>query len=123
MKKKTNQADPAAWLRENNWTCAVLAAALVLLTGGLGIGGLLTRQNKLAQETSPETLQETADTQESEPPEEEWQGRWVLGEEEKIVKETYTRSDGSIYQVITTDYDEYGRRKNEQIETWSSSSH
>ena len=31
MKKKTNQAGPAAWLRENKWTCAVLAAALVLL--------------------------------------------------------------------------------------------
>ena len=34
MKKKTNQADPAAWLRENKWTCAVLAAALVLLMAG-----------------------------------------------------------------------------------------
>ena len=27
MKKKTKQAGPAAWLRENKWTCAVLAAA------------------------------------------------------------------------------------------------
>lgn len=34
MKKKTKQADPAAWLRENKWTCAVLAAALVLLIVG-----------------------------------------------------------------------------------------
>lgn len=34
MKKKTNQAGPAAWLRENKWTCAVLAAALVLLMAG-----------------------------------------------------------------------------------------
>ena len=28
MKKKTKQADPAAWLQENKWTCAVLAAAV-----------------------------------------------------------------------------------------------
>ena len=34
MKKKTKQAGPAAWLRENKWTCAVLAAALVLLIVG-----------------------------------------------------------------------------------------
>lgn len=34
MKKKTKQAGPAAWLRENKWTCAVLAAALVLLMAG-----------------------------------------------------------------------------------------
>lgn len=34
MKKKTKQAGPAAWLRENMWTCAVLAAALVLLMVG-----------------------------------------------------------------------------------------
>ena len=30
MKKKTKQAGPAAWLRENKWTCAVLAAAVSL---------------------------------------------------------------------------------------------
>ena len=34
MKKKTKQAGPAAWLRENKWTCVVLAAALVLLMAG-----------------------------------------------------------------------------------------
>lgn len=34
MKEKTKQAGPAAWLRENKWTCAVLAAALVLLIVG-----------------------------------------------------------------------------------------
>ena len=34
MKKKTKQAGPAAWLQENKWTCAVLAAALVLLIVG-----------------------------------------------------------------------------------------
>ena len=34
MKKKTKQAGPAAWLRKNKWTCAVLAAALVLLIVG-----------------------------------------------------------------------------------------
>ena len=31
MKKKTKQAGPAAWLRENKWTCVVLAAALAVL--------------------------------------------------------------------------------------------
>ena len=31
MKKKTKGPGPAAWLRENKWTCVVLAAALVVL--------------------------------------------------------------------------------------------
>ncbi len=31
MKKKTKGPGPAAWLRENKWTCAVLAAALAVL--------------------------------------------------------------------------------------------
>ena len=36
MKKKTKGPGPAAWLRENKWTCIVLAAALaVLLTARL----------------------------------------------------------------------------------------
>ena len=30
MKKKTKGPGPAAWLRENKWTCVVLAAALAL---------------------------------------------------------------------------------------------
>ena len=31
MKKKTKGSGPAAWLRENKWTCIVLAAALAVL--------------------------------------------------------------------------------------------
>lgn len=31
MKKKTKGSGPAAWLRENKWTCVVLAAALAVL--------------------------------------------------------------------------------------------
>ena len=31
MKKKTKGPGPAAWLRENKWTCIVLAAALAVL--------------------------------------------------------------------------------------------
>lgn len=31
MKKKTKGPSPAAWLRENKWTCVVLAAALAVL--------------------------------------------------------------------------------------------
>lgn len=31
MKKKAKRPGPAAWLRENKWTCVVLAAALVVL--------------------------------------------------------------------------------------------
>lgn len=31
MKKKTKGPDPAAWIRENKWTCIVLAAALAVL--------------------------------------------------------------------------------------------
>lgn len=31
MKKKTKRPGPAAWLRENKWTCVVLAAALAVL--------------------------------------------------------------------------------------------
>lgn len=33
MKKKTKGPGPAAWLRENKWTCIVLAAALAVLLG------------------------------------------------------------------------------------------
>ena len=33
MKKKTKGPGPAAWLRENKWTCVVLAAALAVLLG------------------------------------------------------------------------------------------
>ena len=31
MKKKTKGPGPAAWMRENKWTCIVLAAALAVL--------------------------------------------------------------------------------------------
>ena len=34
MKKKTKGPGPAAWIRENKWTCIVLAAALAVLGYG-----------------------------------------------------------------------------------------
>ena len=40
MKKKTKGPGPAAWLRENKWTCIVLAAALAGLFGILALLGL-----------------------------------------------------------------------------------
>ena len=90
------------------------AAALVLLGGGLGIGSLLSHRAAPVQEAP----QETAAAQESEQPEEERQGRWVLGEENVVIKKTLIRADGSIHEVTTSDYDEYGRRIYFQTETW-----
>lgn len=41
MKKKTKGPGPAAWLRENKWTCVVLAAALAVLLAVLLAARLL----------------------------------------------------------------------------------
>ena len=41
MKKKTKGPGPAAWMRENKWTCIVLAAALAGLFGILAALGLV----------------------------------------------------------------------------------
>ena len=40
MKKKTKGPGPAAWLRENKWTCIVLAAALAVLLAAALVGQL-----------------------------------------------------------------------------------
>ena len=69
MKKKTKGPGPAAWLRENKWTCVVLAAALAVLlavvtedekalTAANGIGKkiaqriILELKDKMAKETA-----------------------------------------------------------------------
>lgn len=87
------------------------AAALVLLGGGLGIGSLL-------RDSAQKAPQETASSQTSGQPEEERQGRWVLGEEDLVIKETQTCEDGSPYKVINYDYDEYGNKISSVTGLW-----
>ena len=48
MKKKTKGSGPAAWLRENKWTCIVLAAAL-------GAAGMYLGQSTARVDTALQT--------------------------------------------------------------------
>ena len=54
MKKKTKGPGPAAWIRENKWTCIVLAAALAVFAV-IGVA-LLYALDKIKKDNIIETL-------------------------------------------------------------------